>query len=143
MNARQLKFVQEFVKTGCATQAMIEAGYSKKYAGQNADRLLKNPGVQKAIKELQESVRTSDILDARQMQEALTAIILQQSEEEVVVVEGIGEGQSVAVTKKKKPSQADRIKAVQLLARMQGVLDADTKVSVVLPVFGGEKDLKD
>lgn len=143
MNVRQLKFVQEFVKSGNATEAMIKAGYSEKYAGTNADKLLKNTNIQKAIKEHQEDIKTSNILDARQMQEVLTSIILQESDEEVIVVEGCGDGVSEAVTKKKKPSQSDRIKAIQLLARMQGALDNSATLNVVIPVFGGESDLED
>jgi hypothetical protein len=47
------------------------------------------------------------------------------------------------VTKKKTPSQADRIKAIQLLARMQGVLDSGNTVNVVVPIFGGEDKLEE
>lgn len=82
-------------------------------------------------------------MDARQMQEVLTSIIRQESDEEVIVVEGCGDGVSEAVTKKKKPSQADRIKAIQLLARMQGALDNSATLNVVLPVFSGENELED
>ena len=77
------------------------------------------------------------------MQEVLTSIIKQESQDEVIVVEGCGDGVSEAVTKTKTPSQADRIKAIQLLARMQGVLDSGNTVNVVVPVFGGESDLED
>ena len=77
------------------------------------------------------------------MQEVLTQIILQESEEEVIVLEGCGDGISEAVTKKKKPSQSDRIKAIQLLARMQGALDNTTAVNIVIPVYGGEESLED
>lgn len=77
------------------------------------------------------------------MQEVLTSIIRQESDEEVIVVEGCGDGVSEAVTKKKKPSQSDRIKAIQLLARMQGALDNSATLNVVLPVFSGENELED
>lgn len=77
------------------------------------------------------------------MQEVLTSIIRQESDEEVIVVEGCGDGVSEAVTKKKKPSQADRIKAIKLLARMQGALDNSATLNVVLPVFSGENELED
>lgn len=41
MNERQRRFADEFIKLGNATQAAINAGYSEKYAGANADKLLK------------------------------------------------------------------------------------------------------
>lgn len=77
------------------------------------------------------------------MQEVLTSIILKESEEEVIVVEGCGDGISEAVTKTKTASNQDRIRAIQLLARMQGALDNTATVNVVLPVFGGEDDLEE
>ena len=59
------------------------------------------------------------------------------------MVEGCGDGISEVVKKKKTASQADRIKAIQLLARMQGVLDNSAVLNVVLPVFNGEDGLED
>ena len=77
------------------------------------------------------------------MQEVLTSIIKQESQEEVLMVEGCGEGVSEVVTKTKTASQADRIKAIQLLARMQGALDSSVNVNLCIPVFGGVEELED
>lgn len=140
---KQERFIQEFIKCGNATQSAINAGYSKKTANEQASRLLAKVNIQKRLKELQEQVKNDKIMDARQMQEVLTSIILQQSEEEVLMVEGCGDGISEVVKKKKTASQADRIKAIQLLARMQGVLDNSAVLNVVLPVFNGEDELED
>lgn len=140
---KQERFIQEFIKCGNATQSAISAGYSKKTANEQASRLLAKVNIQKRLKELQEQVKNDKIMDARQMQEVLTSIILQQSEEEVLMVEGCGDGISEVVKKKKTASQADRIKAIQLLARMQGVLDNSAVLNVVLPVFDGEDELED
>ena len=141
MTARQERFCQEFAKTGNATLSAISAGYSEKTATEQGSRLLMNVNVQERIRELQGEIKNQNILDAREMQEILTSIIKQESQEEVIVVEGCGDGVSEAVTKKKTPSQADRIKAIQLLARMQGVLDSGNTVNVVVPIFGGEDSL--
>lgn len=143
MNVRQERFCQEYSKCGNATMSALEAGYSERTARTIGSKLLTNVDIQNRIRELQEDIKTSNILDARQMQEVLTSIILQESDEEVIVVEGCGDGVSEAVTKKKKPSQSDRIKAIQLLARMQGALDNSATLNVVIPVFGGESDLED
>lgn len=143
MTEKQERFCQEFVATGNATQSAITAGYSEKSARAVSSRLLTYANVQERIKELTGEIKNEKIIDARKMQEVLTSIILQESEEEVVVVEGIGDGCSEAVTKKKKPSQSDRIKAIQLLARMQGVLDNSATLNVVIPVYGGDQDLED
>lgn len=143
MTKRQEMFCQEFVKSGNATQAAIKAGYSEKTANEQGSRLLAKVSIQDKIKQLSDEIRTEKIIDARKMQEVLTSIILQESQEEVIVVEGCGDGVSEAVTKTKTPSQSDRIKAIQLLARMQGALDNSATLNVVLPVFGGEDELED
>ena len=143
MTERQERFCQEFAKCGNATLSAINAGYSKDSARQQGDRLLSNADVKNRIRELQGEIKNENILDARQMQELLSKIILQESEEEVLMVEGCGDGITEVVKRKKTASQSDRIKAMQLLARMQGVLDQNTTVNVVLPVFGGEDKLED
>jgi len=143
MTARQERFCQEFAKTGNATLSAINAGYSEKTANEQGARLLANVSVKERIRELQGEIKNQNIMDAREMQEMLTSIIRQESQEEVIVVEGCGDGVSEAVTKTKTPSQSDRIKAIQLLARMQGVLDSGNTVNVVVPVFGGESDLEE
>ena len=143
MTKRQEMFCQEYVISGNGTQAAIKAGYSEKTANEQAARLLAKVSIQDKIRALSDEIRTEKIIDARKMQEVLTSIILQESQEEVIVVEGCGDGVSEAVTKTKTASQSDRIKAIQLLARMQGALDNSATLNVVLPVFGGENELKD
>lgn len=143
MTAKQKRFCEEFVKTGNATQSAINAGYSEKTANEQGARLLTKVSIKSYIRSLQDEIKNENILDATKMQEILTSIILQESEEEVIVVEGCGDGMSEAVTKTKTASNADRIKAIQLLARMQGALDNTATVNVVLPVFGGEDDLEE
>ena len=143
MTQRQERFCQEYVATGNATLSAINAGYSERSAKQLGQKLLTNHDLQNRIKELSGEILNSKIADAREMQEHLSAIIRGESDEEVIVVEGCGEGVSEAVTKKKKPSQSDRIKAIQLLARMQGVLDSGSTINVTVPIYRGEDDLED
>lgn len=99
MTARQERFCQEFIASGNATQSAIKAGYSDKNAKTQGARLLMLDEVKQRIKELQTEVKNDKILDAIQMQEVLTSIILKESEEEVIVVEGCGDGISEAVIK--------------------------------------------
>jgi phage terminase small subunit len=143
MTERQERFCQEYSKLGNATQSAINAGYSEKTAYSCGQRLLKDAEIQQRIRELQGEIKNQNIADAREMQSILTSIIRAESEEEVIVVEGIGDGCSEGVKHKKKPSQSDRIKAINLLAKMQGVLDNSMTLNVVIPVFGGEEDLED
>ena len=143
MTERQERFCQEYSKLGNATQSAINAGYSERSAKQVGQRLMTNDDVKQRIKELQGEIKNQNIADAREMQSILTSIIRAESEEEVIVNELIGDGCSEGVKHKKKPSQSDRIKAINLLAKMQGVLDNSMTLNVVIPVFGGEEDLED
>lgn len=143
MTQRQERFCQEYVATGNATLSAINAGYAESGARQIGNKLLTNNHIQERLKELNGELLNSKIADAREMQEHLTAILRGESTEEVIVVEGCGEGVSEAVTKRKKPSQSDRIKAIQLLARMQGVLDSGSTINVTVPIYRGEDDLED
>ena len=51
LNARQKAFCEYYVACGNATESAIKAGYKEKYAGVNADKLLKNTNVAKAVQE--------------------------------------------------------------------------------------------
>lgn len=42
MTPRQIKFADEYIKSGSATQSAIKAGYSQKYANTNVSKLLQN-----------------------------------------------------------------------------------------------------
>ena len=58
LNPRQEKFAQEYWATGHGTNSAIKAGYSEKTAYSQANQLLKNPEIQKKIKEYEEESRT-------------------------------------------------------------------------------------
>lgn len=51
MNAKQLRFAQEYLIDLNATQAAIRAGYSAKTASSQGERLLRNVEVQRAVAE--------------------------------------------------------------------------------------------
>jgi len=53
LNPKQKKFVQEYLKSGNATEAAINAGYSKKSARSWASRLLSMPEIQDYRRELE------------------------------------------------------------------------------------------
>ena len=51
MTERQKKFAEYYAQCGNAAQSAIQAGYSEKYAGQNADKLLKNTNIADYIRD--------------------------------------------------------------------------------------------
>lgn len=65
LTVKQQKFVDAYIQlNGNATQAAIQAGYAKKSAGPNADKLLKNMKIAEALasrmKELEDAAIISD-----------------------------------------------------------------------------------
>ena len=142
MTSKMKKFCLEYANSGNATQSAKLAGYSEKTAKSQGERLLRQPEVKQFLQDLADEMQSSKIASAREMQEVLTSIIRGEWQEEVVMVEGCGDGVSEAVIKKKKPSAKDVNSAVNTLAKMQGVLDNKATMNIIVPVFGGEEDLE-
>ena len=143
LTARQIKFCLEYANSGNAKQSAIRAGYSERTAKNQGARLLNQENIQNYLKELSDGFVSGKIADAKEMQERLTAIIRGETLEEVIVVVGVGDGVSKAVTKTKKPSLKDIINAIDRLARMQGAYDNTYDLNICLPVFSGETDLEE
>ena len=141
MTPRQEKFCLEYAKCGNATEAAIAAGYAEKYAGQNADKLLKNTKVQDRLEELRKQLESEQIADITEMQMKLTSIIRQEMKEEVPLVVSTGDFSSEIQIVKKKPSIKDVVNAINSLGRMQGAfLD---KLSVEVEPVVIVNDLKE
>ena len=143
MTSKMKKFCLEYATSGNATQSAIKAGYAEKTAYSQGQRLLKNVEVKSYLQELAEQMESDKIAQAKEMQERLTSIIRMQTKEEVVAVEGCGDGFSEAKIIAKNPNLKDVVKAIDTLARMQGVYDTKTTLNLCIPVFGGEEDLEE
>ena len=76
LTPKQQRFVSEYLKTGNAGEAARRAGYSEKYAAQNADKLLKSTNVARAIERAQE--RRNDRLELEEDFELKKAIEIMQ-----------------------------------------------------------------
>ena len=129
LNVRQEMFCLEYAKCGNATEAALKAGYAEKYAGQNADKLLKNTNVRERLKELAEIVESEKIANIKEMQETLTSIIRQQLQEEIPMVVNNGEWSDIEIVKKKS-SIKDVINAINTLGKMQGAFIEKMNVSL-------------
>ena len=145
-NVRHEAFCLHYAKTGNATESYKKAGYTTEKESviySNANRLLKNAKVQARLRELSDELKSEKIAGIVEIQERLTAILRSEELEQVVVVEGLGEGVSRARIIEKKPDQKNVIKASETLAKMQGGFDSKVTLEMTMPVFGGEGDLKD
>lgn len=111
MQRLQEKFCIEFVRCGNATEAYKRAGYkarSDKVAGTAAARLLGNVGIQQRIVELQSKMDSHKIMDAAERRELLTQF-----------------------ARDEETGKADRLKAMDLLNKMDGVYINKTQISGV------------
>lgn len=143
LTIKQRKFVDLYLEYGNATKAAIEAGYSPRNAGQNAAKTLDNPNVKAYLESRLEQLESQKIADVTEVMQYLTRGMRQELEEEVLVVEGCGDGISEAVIKKKKISIKDSNKCAELLAKRFGILTDNMNVNMIVPVIGGEDELTD
>lgn len=143
LTIKQRKFVDLYLEYGNMTKAAIEAGYSPRNAGQNAAKTLDNPKVKAYLEKRLKQLEDQKIADVTEVMQYLTAGMRQELEEEVVVVEGCGDGISEAVIKKKKISIKDSNKCAELLAKRFGILTDNVSMNVTVPVIGGENELTD
>lgn len=145
-NIRHEAFCLHYAKTGNATESYKKAGYKAKTENAinvNSSRLLKSTKVQERLQELSAEMNSSKIAEIAEIHEILTAILRDELTEEVVVVEGRGNGFSEASIVKKKATLSDRIKAGTELAKMKGGYDNKLQAAVIVPVFGGDLELED
>ena len=114
MTERQKKFAEYYAQCGNAARSAIQAGYSEKYAGQNADKLLKNTNIADYIRELTEAAQAARIMTACERQALLSDI-----------------------AKDKQNELSDRIRAIDTLNKMTGEytqkisIDGDVGVKIV------------
>lgn len=118
LNARQKKFCDYYIESGIAGEAAIKAGYSPKYAAQNADKLLKNTNVQKYI-----NLRTVE-----------TANPLIASGDEIL--ETLSQ-----IMRNKRAKAADRIKAADMLGRRALIWNDKRKADADLEKTTAETEL--
>ena len=136
LNPKQEAFCLHYAKTGNATEAYKKAGYKGKgrSAENAASRLLGNVGVQARLRELAEEVKKPAIMGIEEMQERLSAIARRETFEDTVTPKGM-----IVRTRVK---EADAIKAITQLAKMQGVAE-NVNLNISIPVITGSDELED
>jgi phage terminase small subunit len=144
LTEKQRKFGDYYIELGNATQAAIKAGYSEKYANTNASKLLQNTTLKDYIDERLKQLEDERIASAAEVMKYLTSVLRNELTEEVVVVEGDGDGYSSANKIKKDISVKDRNKAAEMLAKRYGILTDKLQVEDITPVvIGGEDELEE
>lgn len=120
MTEKQRIFVNEYLIDLNATRAYRVAYPNVKndnVARANGSRLLANANIKTFIDEQLKKIEDKSIADATEVMKYLTAVMRNELTEEVVVVEGEGDGCSSAKIVKKDISAKDRNKAAELLGK--------------------------
>lgn len=144
LNARQKAFCEYYVACGNATEAAKKAGYSERTAYSMGNENLKKPELKKYIDEMLKELEEKRMASAEEVIKFLTASMRGEIEEEVIVVEGQGEGISEARVEKKQLSAKDRIKAAELLGKRHMLWTDKTSIEGTIPVMiVGEDELED
>lgn len=117
LTVKQKRFADYYIETGNATEAAIRAGYSKKTARFIGNENLTKPHIKAYIDERLKEMDEKRIAKAEEVLQYLTRVMRGEETEQVVVMEGMGEGISRAITVEKQVSAKDRIKAAELLGK--------------------------
>ena len=120
MNERQRKFVDEYILTGNASESARRAGYSAKTAGSIGERLLKNVEVRAALDERIKAASTEKTLTQSQLLEFLSAVVKGEVCDQQLMTRLIGKGCSVIENVEIRASVQNRIRAAELLLKIQG-----------------------
>lgn len=121
LTIKQKKFADEYIICGNATEAAQKAGYSKKYTNTNVSKLLQNTTVKAYIEKRMAELDDKAIAKQEEVLKYLTSVLRGETESEIVVIEGEGDGFSAARKVKKAPDEKDRLKAADLLGKRYGL----------------------
>lgn len=128
LTPKQLVFVNEYLIDLNATRAYKVAYPNIKKetaAAACASRMLKNANVKAEIDKRLQKIEEESIADLKEVLKYLTAVLRNETEEEVIVTRGVGEGISVIERVMKKISAKDRLKAAELLLKRLDMMKDD------------------
>lgn len=141
LTRKQQLFCEEYLKDPNATQAAINAGYSEKTAFSIGCENLTKPNIKEYIEKRMEEQDKILIAEAREIMIYLTKVMRGETQSEIVVVEGEGDGCSTARRMKKAPDEKERLKAAELLGKRYALFTEKVDVEGQPPIviLGSDK----
>lgn len=133
MTDKQKKFCDEYLIDCNATRAYKVAYPNIKNdhsARTLASRLLTKVDIKTYIDEQLDKISSEKTADAKEVMEYLTSVMRGESQAEIVVVEGTGDGCSDARRMNKAPDEKERLKAAELLGRRYGLFKENVNLEV-------------
>lgn len=140
LTIKQKRFADEYIISGNAYQAAVNAGYSENYAKGNVIKLLENVSVKSYMEDRLKGLEDKAIAKQEEVLKYLTSVMRGEEEEEVLY--GIGEG--AQSTRHIEVGAKDRIKAAELLGKRYKLftdkveLDADVDMELDVKIDYGD-----
>ena len=91
LNQRQIRFVQNYMKTNNITHSAIDAGYSPKTAHVQGSRLLSNVKVSAYINAINERLESDKIADIQEVMEYLTSVMRGEKKDQFDLDASVGD----------------------------------------------------
>lgn len=144
LTEKQKRFADYYIETGNITEAAVKAGYSKKTARVTGQENMLKPAVKNYIDEKLKEMEEKRVMSATEVMQLLTSAARGEVQEEVVIVESVGDYCSEARIVKKQIGAKDRIKAAELLGKRYRLFTDKLEVSGAIPVMiVGEDNLEE
>ena len=144
LTEKQKRFADYYIETGNATESARRAGYKGKNLNNVASENLAKVGVKSYIDEKLKVLENERTASAKEVLEFLTKSMRGELDEEVVIVEGTGDGTSEARKIKKQIGLRERIKSAELLGKRYRLFTDKVEVDGVVPVMiVGENELEE
>ncbi|MEZ7717783.1 terminase small subunit [Leptotrichia wadei] len=144
LTEKQKRFADYYIETGNATESARRAGYKGKNLNNVASENLAKVGVKSYIDEKLKILQDERTASAKEVLEFLTKSMRGELDEEIVVVEGTGDGTSEARKIKKQIGLRERIKSAELLGKRYRLFTDKVEVEGVVPVMiVGESELEE
>lgn len=144
LTEKQKRFCDEYLIDLNGAAAARRAGYSDKTACAIAAENLTKPYIKEYIEKRMEEKRCLLIAEQDEILCYLTRVMRGETESEIVVMEGEGDGVITARRFKKAPDEKERLKAAELLGKRYGLYTDKVDVNGAVPVvITGEDELED
>lgn len=145
MTDKQKRFCDEYLVDLNISQAAIRAGYSKKTAYAIGQENLKKPIIKEYIEKRMAEKEAALIAGQDEVLKYLTSVMRGETQSEIVVVEGIGDGCSEARTMQKAPDEKERLKAAEMLGKAHCIFTEKVEQQVDMELnikidYGDEDD---
>ena len=131
LNQRQIRFVQNYMKTNNITHSAIDAGYSKKTAHVQGSNLLKNHKIIEYITAINERLESDKIADIQEVMEYLTSVMRGEKKDQFDLDASLG----------------DRTRAASELAKRLDVraktVNVDCAVTIIDDIPDEELEIED